>query len=90
MKRLMNKHDEWKENDNDIHGIIVDYFSNLVKTLTDASGLKKGEKVYTITEEQNTKLGAPITSEELRTSVFSMHPEKLPSVDGLNPGFLNV
>lgn len=72
----MDKHDEWKENDDDIQEVIIDYFSNLFKTSTDTNGLTEREKVHIFTDEQNTNLGAPIMSEEVRTIIFSMNPEK--------------
>lgn len=43
-----------------------------------------GEKV---TAEQNLLLQQPVTREEFRDEVFSMHPDKAAGPDGLNPGF---
>lgn len=68
----------------------MDYFSELFKKQTSANGLTERERVRTLTEEQNRCLGVPITSEEVKIAIFSMHPEKSPGVDGLNPTFFQT
>jgi hypothetical protein len=40
-----------------------------------------------ITEEDNGRLVAPITKEELKAALFQMHPHKAPGPDGFNPVF---
>jgi hypothetical protein len=40
-----------------------------------------------ITQEDNDKLSAPITKEELKAALFQMHPNKAPGPDGFNPAF---
>lgn len=90
VKWLMKKHDEWKEGDEDIQGIIVDNFSDLFKSAMEVNGLTERENVKRITEEQNGELGTTVTSEEVKMVVFSMHPEKSPGVDGLNPAFFQT
>jgi hypothetical protein len=40
-----------------------------------------------ITEEDNERLVAPITKEELKEALFQMHPDKAPGPDGFNPAF---
>ncbi|MCH97677.1 CNGC5-like protein [Trifolium medium] len=40
-----------------------------------------------ITQEDNDKLVMPITREELKESLFQMHPDKAPGPDGFNPAF---
>jgi hypothetical protein len=40
-----------------------------------------------ISPQDNTSLTAPFKEEEFRQAVFSMHPDKSPGPDGLNPGF---
>ncbi|KAL8133146.1 hypothetical protein AgCh_008559 [Apium graveolens] len=49
--------------------------------------LSENEKVNRVTEEQNMQLVAPISAEEIKVVAFSMHAEKAPGYDGLNPGF---
>ncbi|KAK1354013.1 hypothetical protein POM88_047269 [Heracleum sosnowskyi] len=43
IKGLMNKHDEWKENREDIQQIIVDYFTELFSKSREAGGLTERE-----------------------------------------------
>lgn len=40
-----------------------------------------------VTEEENIELVSEITTEEVKEEVFSMHPDKSPGPDGLNPIF---
>jgi hypothetical protein len=40
-----------------------------------------------ITQEDNEKLSAPISKEELKEALFQMHPDKSPGPDGFNPAF---
>jgi exonuclease III len=40
-----------------------------------------------VTDIDNEMLIAPFTEEEFRQAAFSMHPDKSPGPDGLNPGF---
>ncbi|MCI28064.1 RNA-directed DNA polymerase (Reverse transcriptase), partial [Trifolium medium] len=38
-------------------------------------------------QEENEKLVAPITKEEVKNALFQMHPDKAPGPDGFNPAF---
>jgi hypothetical protein len=40
-----------------------------------------------ITQDNNDRLVAPITREELKEALFQMHPDKAPGPDGFNPAF---
>lgn len=43
-----------------------------------------------VISEQNQNLVKPITSEEVKCAAFSMHPDKSPGQDGLNPKFFQA
>lgn len=45
------------------------------------------ESVNRLTDEDNEALLLSITIEEVKQAVFSMHPDKSPGPDGLNPAF---
>lgn len=40
-----------------------------------------------VSEEQNKDLLRPFTAKEIHEAVFSMHPDKSPGLDGMNPTF---
>ncbi|GAU14634.1 hypothetical protein TSUD_96980 [Trifolium subterraneum] len=40
-----------------------------------------------VSVEDNERLTAPITKEEIRSALFQMHPDKSPGPDGFNPAF---
>jgi hypothetical protein len=40
-----------------------------------------------VSAEDNARLEAPITKEEVRVALFQMHPDKSPGPDGFNPAF---
>lgn len=48
------------------------------------------EVVQQGTHEQNLELMQEVTYEEVKTALFSMHPEKSPGIDGFNPGFFQA
>lgn len=52
--------------------------------------LSSGEKLQQVTEQENMSLMSDIVLEEVRDAIFSMHPERSPGPDGLNPAFFQV
>ncbi|XP_074328260.1 uncharacterized protein LOC141666166 [Apium graveolens] len=87
LTRLKDKHGEWIDNVQGIQEIITDYFSDLFRSSTLGGLFSEREKVNSVTDEQNAQLLAPITNDEVKDAVFSMHAEKAPGYDGLNPCF---
>lgn len=49
--------------------------------------LSDRDVVNRLTAEENDALISPVTVEEVKYAVFSMHPDKSPGPDGLNPAF---
>lgn len=80
----------WKEQVEDVKQVIVDYFYELSQTSTTHDMLKYGEVTQTVHENLNQDLMLPITSEEVKSAVFAMHPEKSPVLDGLHPTFFQA
>lgn len=87
LKGLKDRNGASRENNEDMQDIIVDYFSELFQASPNAEGLSHRECVQMVSEQQNSELSMPITSEEVKCAVDSMHPAKSPGCDGLNPGF---
>lgn len=78
--RLKDKNGKWVDT-------ITEYFTELFQSSTRGGVLSDKEQVTCITEEENTQLIAPIMNNEVKEAVFSMHAEKAPGYDGLNPCF---
>lgn len=87
IRRLRNKEGEWRDSEQDIQGIDIDYFTELFTSSRAEGSLSSPDVVQCVMEEQNNQLIKPISSEEVKDAVFSMHPEKAPGYDGLNPAF---
>lgn len=90
LKRLKDREGNWHESKEEIKHIITEYFSDLFKSSQPTEKLTERERVETVTEEQNQELLLPVTSKEVKCAVFSMHPDKSPGHDGLNPGFFQA
>ena len=52
--------------------------------------LSEREMVKTVSARENEDLLAEITPEEVKEATFSMHPDKAPGPDDLNPGFFQA
>lgn len=77
----------WQSEENSIQGVMLDYFRNIfLSNGVEDTGFENHLSVK-VSDDNNDLLMAPISSYEVRTSVFSMHPNKLPGPDGLNPTF---
>lgn len=86
----MDSEGEWKEDKEGIRQVIINYFSELFHSSGSNESLSERETVKQITEEQNSSLVEPVTSEEVKLTVFAMHADKSPGLDGLNPGFFQA
>ena len=66
---------------------IFDYFNDLFR-----SRGCNGDFIFScvksrVTEEQNSFLTRPFEPVEVKEAIFSMHPDKSPGPDGMNPCF---
>ncbi|KAL8133670.1 hypothetical protein AgCh_008927 [Apium graveolens] len=66
---------------------MVNYFSNLFS----ASNTEWAEVINCVSkrvnEDQNLIMLEPVQSKEVKSALFSMHPDKSPGPDGMSPGF---
>lgn len=87
LTKLKNANGVWKETDDEIQEIIIDYFNNMFCSTGAATNLPAQIEFPQISELQRQVLLTPIVEEEVKCAVFSMHSDKSPGIDGLNPGF---
>ncbi|XP_050222666.1 uncharacterized protein LOC126672755 [Mercurialis annua] len=88
--KLRDENGEWKTTDRDIFDIVRRYFIHLFT----GSNLMEEEADFEVslkvTAEQNVELLQEVSIEEVRKAVFSMHSDKSPGPDGLNPAFFKT
>lgn len=87
MQRIRNEEGEWKETTEEMNEVIKNYFSELFKAQVVDGRLSDRQRVNMVSSRDNETLLAEITLEEVKEAAFSMHPDKVPGPDGLNPGF---
>ncbi|XP_074351469.1 uncharacterized protein LOC141690581 [Apium graveolens] len=68
--KLKNKDGEWKDNKQDIQGIITDYFTELFTSSRTAGSISSRDKVQGVTVEQNEQLIKPISNDEVKSAAF--------------------
>lgn len=78
---------EWHEKPEEVQDIITNYFTRLFQTTWGTGCFSEREEVNQVTDIQNEALLSEITLAEVKEAVFSMHPDKSPGPDGLNPSF---
>ena len=78
----------WQEDDRIMEHIIVDYFTNILRTCgqTDASAVVNVIQPR-ITEAMNLELCPGFQAEEVFRAPKPMHPKKSPDLDGMPPLF---
>lgn len=80
----------WRETYEEIREVIVNYFDNLFRASSTNDQLSDRDEVHRVTDEQNENLAAPVTDDEVKETVFTMHKEKAPGLEGLNPTFFQA
>ncbi|CAN0925181.1 Transposon TX1 uncharacterized 149 kDa protein [Linum grandiflorum] len=89
-KRIYRLRDElggWAEQPNEMAAVASTYFRSLFQTqATDIRPIMRAVN-RKVLDEDNRKLLAPFSNEEIRRALFDMHPDKAPGPDGFNPGF---
>lgn len=90
LQRIKNDEGEWMETNEEIQQVIESYFTKLFTAETVDGKISDREMVRKISARENEALLAEVTPEEVKEAIFSMHPDKAPGPDGLNPGFFQV
>lgn len=87
IKKLKDEEGNWVSKGLGLHTLVQEYFAKLF-TSSPVSFTEILNCVPTsITSMQNSMLTRGISQEEAKCALFSMHPDKSPGPDGLNPGF---
>ncbi|GAU23029.1 hypothetical protein TSUD_336770 [Trifolium subterraneum] len=87
IEKLMNEDNMAVTTQPELCEVARNYFDQLFKAKTAAHDSILALMVPKITIEDNARLVAPITKEELKAALFQMHPDKSPGPDGFNPAF---
>lgn len=90
LQRIKGEDGEWRETTEEVQGVIEGYFKKLFHSSTESGGLLQNEVVQRVTEAENEYLISDITLEEVKAAAFSMHLDKSPGIDGLNPSFFQT
>jgi hypothetical protein len=85
--KLMNDASVEVKSQPEICEVALKYFDQLFKANSSVHDPILSLVAPKINDEDNEKLVAPITKEEVREALFQMHPDKAPGPDGFNPAF---
>ncbi|KAH9708700.1 reverse transcriptase domain-containing protein [Citrus sinensis] len=85
--RLRNSAGQWCSNLAEVNSLIGEYFSKLFHSEGSTSADIISCVATKITATQNQELLEPFTATDVRDALFSMHPDKSPGPDGMNPAF---
>ena len=77
----------WCADSGEIDTLIGTYFTDLFSSSGSNSEAVTSSVMTSITAEQNRILLAPFTDADVKEALFSMHPDKSPGPDGMNPAF---
>ena len=88
IKGLRDHHNAWKVEPDEIASVAIDYFNTLFSTSNpQAIDDVVSEVDGVVTPRMNHALLQPFTHEEIRTTLFQMHPSKSPGPDGMSTLF---
>ncbi|XP_074328042.1 uncharacterized protein LOC141665954 [Apium graveolens] len=88
--RLKDGDGNWQDTPEGIRNIIESYFVDLFQASCVDGRLSEHEVVKQVSTYENEELMREISVEEVKTAVFSMHPDKASGPDGFNPAFYQV
>jgi hypothetical protein len=87
IEKLMNDENVVVTTQPELCEVALNYFNQLFKANSTTHDPVLSLISPKITQDDNAKLVAPISREELRVALFEMHPDKAPGPDGFNPAF---
>ena len=84
---MQDAHDRYVKDQAGMCSIAQDYFCNLYTPSDGDHSPIIATIPQCLSPQGNISLTTPFKEEEFRQAIFSMHPDKSPGSDGLNPGF---
>ncbi|MCH79483.1 RNA-directed DNA polymerase (Reverse transcriptase) [Trifolium medium] len=87
IKKLHDNSGNWITFHDDLCTHIHDYFSNIFSALRGDHFPITSCVQAVVSAEDNSILTQPFLEQEFKEAIFSMHPDKSPGPDGLNPAF---
>ena len=85
--RLKDDNGMWRDKDTGLENLILNYFHILCTADESISQECSHHIISSVTEEDNVMLTTPFIAMEIKDVVFSMHLDKAPGPDGMNPTF---
>ena len=85
--KLRNSQGQWCTHPEGINAIITNHFTQIFSTECGLCGEALQWVEPTISTEQNLTLLESFSQADIREAIFSMHPDKSPGPDGMNPAF---
>ncbi|XP_062021216.1 uncharacterized protein LOC133737727 [Rosa rugosa] len=90
IKGLVDEDGVWQNDPSEIKRLLMSYFTQVFSTEgVDRDALNEviAATPVKVTDWMNAELTKPYTDEEIRTTLFQMHPSKSPGPDGMTPFF---
>ena len=79
---------QWHESKDGMASVIVNYFQKLFDSTSEVDTSVVLRMVSPkVTTEMNQGLLVPFSKDKIKTTLFQMHPTKVPRLDGMTPGF---
>ena len=90
ISRLKDDSGVWRGNEEEVEKMMLTYFQALYMSEGSNDGGCTDVISPMISNDDNAFLTTPFTEMEIKEAVFSMHPDKSPGPDGINPAFFST
>lgn len=87
IKQLRDSSGNWITSQEDLCALVRDYFTSIFSSQHGDYHSIISSVHSRVTDDDNTLLTRPFSEIEFKETIFSMHPDKSPDPDGLNPAF---
>lgn len=85
--RLKNESGDWVDKSLGLSDLVRNYFTDIFASQGFDPHLFLQGIEHRVTESQNEQLLVPFTELDVKEPLFSMHSDKAPGLDGMNPAF---